>query len=128
MYKGKNFIIEPMGLEIFYRDFPPGKTFDRYKSLCLALRGDGWRIPTIKELSYMYSLHTLGVLGFDASIHYYSTSNTLNSRPSLSGHIDPYAVPNSVQSISFIDGSLAESSTFQTFVNMNVRPVRTVSL
>ena len=116
MYKGKNFIIEPMGLEIFYRDFPPGKTFDRYKSLCLALRGDGWRIPTIKELSYMYSLHTLGVLGFDASIDYFSTSNS------------PYEGTNSVQSISFIDGSLAESSTFQTFVNMNVRPVRTVSL
>jgi hypothetical protein len=116
MYNGKHYIIGEIGLEIFYKDLPPGKTFDQYKSLCLALKGDGWRIPTIEELSYMYSLHTLGVLGFDASIDYYSTSNT------------PYDVPNSVQSISFIDGSLGYSSPFQNFVNMNVRPVRTVSL
>jgi hypothetical protein len=115
MYNGKNFIIEPMGLEIFYKDLPAGKTFNQYKSLCLALRGDGWRIPTIKELSYMYSLHTLGVLGFDASIDYFS-------------NCEPDEFTNSVKAISFIDGSLRYLSPFLNFVNMNVRPVRTVSL
>jgi hypothetical protein len=120
MYNGKNFIVDPMGLEIFYKDLPPWKTFDQYKSLCLALRGDGWRIPTIEELSYMYGLHTLGILGFDSSRSYWSTSNKLNSL----GHIKPYTF----QCISFSNGDLSGGVTLSFKNVINARPVRTISL
>ena len=76
MYNGKHYIVADT-LEIFYKDLPPGKTFDQYKSLCLALRGDGWRIPTIKELSYMYSLHNLGVLNFLGD-YYWSSNDSIS--------------------------------------------------
>jgi len=120
MYNGKHFIIEPMGLEIFYKDLPSVKTFDQYKSLCLGIKGDGWRIPTIKELSYMYGLHSLGLLGFDSSRAYFSTTNKLDSL----GNVKPYVV----QCISFLDGDLIGGATISYKTDFKVRPVRTISL
>lgn len=56
-----NYIIHGLDIEIFYKDLPEMKTWSQYKSLCLALRGDGWRAPTLIELRAMYELHILGV-------------------------------------------------------------------
>jgi hypothetical protein len=77
MYNGKNYIIDGIGLEIFYKDLPAGKSFNQYKSLCLALKGDGWRLPTLNELSYMYGLHNLGVLNFLGD-NYWSSSDAIS--------------------------------------------------
>ena len=58
---GKHYKIHGLGIEIFYKDLPTHKLWSDYKSLCLALRGDGWRAPTLLELRCMYELHLLGV-------------------------------------------------------------------
>jgi hypothetical protein len=115
MYNGKHFIIEPMGLEIFYKDLPSGKTFDQYKSLCLALRGDGWRLPTLNELSYMHSLHNQGVLNFLGDYYWSSSEPGLDvkedhryARSFNNGHI-------------FLDHIRYGSRSY-------ARPVRTISL
>lgn len=60
----KNYIISGLGIEIFYKDLPAHKLWSQYNSLCLALRGDGWRAPTLIELRCMYELHLLGVGNF----------------------------------------------------------------
>lgn len=57
----KNYIIHGLEIEIFHKDLPTHKLWRDYKSLCLALRGDGWRAPTLVELRAMYGLHLLGV-------------------------------------------------------------------
>ena len=41
----------------------------------LALKGDGWRLPTIEELSYMCTLSQLKVLGF-SNEYYWSSELT----------------------------------------------------
>jgi len=105
MYNGKNFIIEPMGLEIFYKDLPSGKTFNQYKSLCLALKGDGWRLPTVKELSYMCTLSQLGVLGF-SNEYYWSSKRECVYFP--------------------LGAKIYHDSS--TTIGIRARPVRTVSL
>ena len=111
MYNGKNYIIDGIGLEIFYKDLPAGKSFNQYKSLCLALKGDGWRIPDIKELSYMYGLHNLGVLNFLGDNYWSSIDASSNHK---------YAQ-------SFQDGHLFTSHN--SYDNkIYARPVRTVSL
>jgi len=75
MYNGRNLVIDAIGLEIFYKDLPYGKTWSQYRSLCLALKGDGWRLPTIGELSYMCTLSQLGVLEF-SNEYYWSSEIT----------------------------------------------------
>ena len=116
MYNGKNFIIEPMGLEIFYKDLPSGKTFNQYKSLCLALKGDGWRLPTLNELSYMYGLHNLGVLNFLGD-YYWSSSDS----------ISPMIKEDHKYAKSFANGHVfLDHIRYGT--RSYARPVRTVSL
>jgi hypothetical protein len=72
MYKRKNYVIPALGLEIFYNDLPFHRLWSEYNSLCLVLRGGGWRAPTLHELQYMYSLHNLGVMGFSSGIYWSS--------------------------------------------------------
>jgi hypothetical protein len=60
----KHYIIHGLDIEIFYKDLPTHKLWNQYKSLCLALKGDGWRAPTLIELRCMYELHKIGVMGF----------------------------------------------------------------
>jgi hypothetical protein len=69
MYKRKNYIIPALGIEIFHKDLPSRKLWAQYNSLCLALKGDGWRAPTLTELQCMYSLHKLCVMGFSSDIY-----------------------------------------------------------
>jgi len=123
MYNGKHYIIREIGLEIFYKDLPFGKTFNQYKSLCLGLRddgwrlptigelsygdgwnSDGWRLPTIEELSYMCNLSQLGILGF--SNDYYWSSEQ--------------------ESVYFPLGTKTYEDS--TIIEIRARPVRTVSL
>ena len=119
MSGGKNFIIVD-NLEIFYKDLPSGKTYNKYKSLCIALKGDGWRIPNINELSYMYSLHSLGILGFSNN-PYFSTTNKIDSI----GRPKPYTV----QCIHFSSGDLFTSNTLtHNYNDTLVRPVRSIIL
>ena len=66
-----NFIINDK-IEIFYKDLPRGRNWNQYVILCKALRGEGWRLPTIEELSYMCELSKLGVLEF-ANEYYWSS-------------------------------------------------------
>lgn len=47
MYKRKNYIIPDLGLEIFYKDLPSSILWSEYNSLCLVLKGGGWRAPTL---------------------------------------------------------------------------------
>jgi hypothetical protein len=77
----KHYIIHGLGIEIFYKDLPPHKKFMEYNSLCLALRGDGWRAPTLIELGAMYEMSKLGVMGFDRSMWttYWSGDIPLNT-------------------------------------------------
>ena len=112
MSKSKNYIIADT-LEIFYKDLPSGKTFDQYNSLCLALKGDGWRIPTIKELSYMYGLHTLGILEFDNDRTYFSSSHSSEIF---------------FKCINFSNGDVIQRLIINTtsFRTIKVRPVRTI--
>jgi len=106
-------------IQVFHKDLPSGRDYNRYKSLCLALRGDGWRIPTIGELSYLYDLHTLRILGFDHFGSYFSSTNTINSLGQVKEHI--------VQCIYFGDGTLIGGSTLTYKDNFLVRPVRDIS-
>lgn len=78
MYKRKNYVIPALGLEIFYNDLPSHRLWREYNSLSLALRGGGWRAPTLHELQYMHSLHKLGVMGFKDAI-YWSSEIPYNS-------------------------------------------------
>jgi len=53
--------------------------FVRYSSYKVALKaieelGHNWRLPTIKELKYLYKIHKLGVGGF-SNDSYWSSSN-----------------------------------------------------
>jgi hypothetical protein len=66
----KNYIISGLGLEIFYKDLPTHRIWNQYNSLCLALRGDGWRAPTLIELKAMHGLHLLGVGNFLPAIYW----------------------------------------------------------
>ena len=66
----KNYIISGLGLEIFYKDLPTHRIWNQYNSLCLALRGDGWRAPTLIELKAMHGLHLLGVGNFLPTIYW----------------------------------------------------------
>lgn len=70
MMDRKNYIINGLGIEIFYKDLPTRKLWSQYNSLCLALRGDGWRAPTLIELRAMYDLHLLGVGKFIPTIYW----------------------------------------------------------
>lgn len=116
MYNGKNYIIEPMGLEIFYKDLPAGKSFNQYKSLCLALKGDGWRLPTLNELSYMYGLHNLGVLNFLGD-YYWSSSDS----------ISPMIKEDNKYAKSFTNGHVFLHH-IRYGTRSYARPVRTISL
>lgn len=114
MYNGKNFVIGVIELEIFYKDLPAGKSFNQYNSLCLALKGDGWRLPTLNELSYMYGLHNLGVLNFSGGIYWSSTRAT------------EYGGMVIMLKKSFIDGKVSTASAGLTAPL--ARPVRSIIL
>jgi hypothetical protein len=107
-------------IQVFHKDLPSGKDYNRYKSLCLALRGDGWRIPTIQELTYLYGLHELNILGFNSSEYYFSSTNTINSI----GQVKDYTV----KCIYFGDGSLMSVTTLMYKKNFSVRPVRSINI
>lgn len=74
-------------------------------------------LPTIDELSYMYGLHTLDVLGFDHRGYYLSSDNHMNSLGEVIGQLK--------MCIYFLDGS---PTVFRELVSNRVRPVRTISL
>ena len=118
MYNGKNLVIDAIELEIFYKDLPYGKTWSQYHSLCLALRGDGWRLPTIEELSYMCTLSQLKVLGF-SNEYYWSSELT----PKIS---HPQAYVGHRECVYFPGGAKAFQNS--TSIGICARPVRTISL
>lgn len=103
----KNLIVN--GLEIFYRDLPP-KTLHRSRALCSALKGGDWRLPTHKEIMYLYDLHKLGILGFKDDL-YWSYDEDEVSRP--------YAF-----SVNFKDGEARMNLDQQYYSQYNIRPVR----
>jgi hypothetical protein len=116
MYNGKNFIVDPMGLEIFYKDLPSDKSCTQYNSFWLAHKGDGWRLPTFNELSYMYSLHNLGVLNFVGD-YYWSSSDS----------ISPMIKEDHKYAKSFTNGHVfLDHIRYGT--RSYARPVRTISL
>ena len=106
-------------IQVFHKDLPSGKDYNRYKSLCLALRGDGWRIPTIQELTYLYGLHELNILGFNPHGSYYSSTNRINSLGQVKTHI--------LECIYFGDGTLIGGSILAYKDDFLVRPVRDIS-
>ncbi len=116
MYKGNNLIIDGM-MEIFYKDLPGGRNWNQYYVLCKALKGEGWRLPTLEELSYMYDLSTLGILNFNNGYYW---SSPLNERfvgiSSYSGHME---------CMSFSDGSTLFYNTLLS-KDLSARPVRNI--
>jgi len=102
----KNLIVGD--LEIFCRDLPD-REFLSGKALCSALRGGDWRIPTLKELGYLYELHKLGILGFNPTGLYWSDRSTQ----------DGY---NAV--INFSTGSYSSKNTRSN--KLGIRPVRNI--
>jgi len=116
MYNGRNLVIDAIGLEIFYKDLPYGKTWSQYRSLCLALRGDGWRLHTIEELSYMCTLSQLGVLEFSNAYYW---SSELTPFVPKTGH------PGYKECVYFPGG--AKSFQDSTRNEICARPVRNIS-
>lgn len=117
----RNYIIHGLDIEIFYKDLPTHKKFNEYESLCLALRGDGWRAPTLIELRAMYELSKLGVMGFDRSIFtiYWSGDITRNS----------FSIPlDSYRKCIYFDKDAPEVIDQNIHLNydVNFRPVRTI--
>lgn len=94
-------------IEIFYKDLPK-KSFDKGVALSSALRGGNWRLPTLKELGYLYKLHKLGVLNFDPDGIYWSTRKTEENM---------YAV------INFGTGGFSSKNKH---FDLNIRPVRDI--
>jgi len=119
MYNGKHYIIGEIGLEIFYKDLPSGKTWSQYRSLCLALKGVGWRLPTIEELYCMCTLRQLGVLGFSNEYYWSSHVNTSPVYQVYVGH---------KECVHFPSGYKAFQNSASTSNRICARPVRTVSL
>ena len=116
MYRGKNIIIDGT-MEIFYKDLPSDKNWNQYYLLCKALKGEGWRLPTLDELRYMYDLSTLGILNFNKE-YYWSSSldNNFVGVSAYSGHRE---------CISFKDGSTLFHNTLIS-KNVSARPVRSL--
>jgi len=118
----KHYIIHGLDIEIFYKDLPEKKSWSQYKSLCLALRGDGWRAPTLIELRYMYELHILGVGNFLPVIYWSS-----DFPPSIS------PIPNDgLRSCINFGGSINNTPTdvikgIHTSFN-SFRPVRSINI
>ena len=119
MYKRKNYIIPDLGLEIFYKDLPSHRLWREYNSLSLALRGGGWRSPTLQELQYMHSLHKLGVMGFKDAI-YWSSDIPYNSIDRLKEGIR-YCVDFESDTLDIIKMNI--HTTYQKF-----RPVRSINI
>lgn len=116
MYRGKNLIIDGT-IEIFYKDLPRGRNWNQYYVLCKALKREGWRLPTLDELRYMYDLSTLGILDFNRG-YYWSSSPEDNFTwvNSYSGHRE---------CISFEDGSTLFYNTLLS-KDLSARPVRSL--
>jgi hypothetical protein len=64
----KNLIIGD--IEIFHMDHPKELSIYKGMALASALKGGGWRIPTFKELTYIYDLHKLGILNLNGEIYW----------------------------------------------------------
>lgn len=93
----------------------------QYESLCLALKGDGWRPPSLIELRAMYEISKLGVMGFDRSIFtiYWSGDIPLNS----------FNIPmDSYRNCIYFDKDNPEVIDQNIHLNydVNFRPVRTI--
>jgi len=104
MYNGRNLVIDAIGLEIFYKDLPYGKTWSQYRSLCLALRGDGC------------TLSQLGVLEFSNAYYW---SSELTPFVPKTGH------PGYKECVYFPGG--AKSFQDSTRNEICARPVRNIS-
>ena len=94
-------------IEIFYKDLPK-RDLRKGQALCSALKGGTWRLPSLKELGYLYELHKLGILNLDPAGIYWSDRRTDR---------DMCAV------INFGTGSYSSKSVF---TELSVRPVRDI--
>ena len=107
----KNFIIND--LEVFYKDLPPRNLF-KARVLCSALKDGNWRLPTHEELTYLYDLHNLGIMGFKNEYYWSYKEISTGSAISTSIHFNNGMYVNNNDSVK---------------VNMihNIRPVRIIN-
>jgi len=107
-----------INIEIYKKDLPD-MTFNQAVGACKAL-GQGWRLPTIEELSEMYKLHLKGNGNFSRFIYWSQTEGSLNAVYVLNfgnGH------GNGTPWFQYEDGRQDHDKDFYKYI---VRPVRQI--
>jgi hypothetical protein len=76
-------------IEIFSRNLKPHKSWSAADRMCKNL-GEGWRLPSIEELKYLFEFYNLGLLNLDIKdddfVGYWSDS--INGSPTKSNDFD----------------------------------------
>ena len=78
-----------MKIEIYPHTITEYVTWQEAHDLCLSL-GEGWRLPSIEELKYLFEFYNLGLLNLDIKdddfVGYWSDS--INGSPTKSNDFD----------------------------------------
>lgn len=77
-------------IEVLGFDLKPQSSWVKARNSCWDL-GEGWRLPDIEELGYLFELYSLGVLGLsvirgEENLSY--RSNSINGNPNTSNDFD----------------------------------------